>query len=459
MIFTHSGIVSTFQFFIAKSIFMEAKTLHEYTLNYPLLHEIIQTKPVMWLNPMQKSMKDLSTLPLSVLDMEEASKRWKKFESFLQNTFPELQETHGRITSPLKRISTMKRHLNEENTPFIEGDLLLKCDNLLAVAGSVKARGGFYEVLQYAEDLALKHELLKKEESYEVFGSETFRNFFSQFEIGVGSTGNLGLSIGIMSASLGFRVTVYMSADAREWKKKLLRGYGVTVVENPGDFGAAVEEGRRKTQANPKGYFVDDENSKTLFLGYATAAYELRQQLEEQGVLVDEQNPLFVYLPCGVGGAPGGITFGLKQLFGDAVHCFFVEPTHAPSVLIGLLTETLDRYCTQDFGIPLHTEADGLATGRPSAFASAISQYLISGVYTLNDESFFKLLYELNHSESIFVEPSAAAGLMGPQKILSTDYLLKQSIDPANVTHIVWATGGLLVPEEDKKAFIGKGEK
>jgi len=250
-----------------------------------------------------------------------------------------------------------------------------------------------------------------------------------------------------------------MSADAKEWKKKLLRSKGATVLEFEGDFGEAINEGRRTTIADPKGYFVDDENSKYLFLGYSVAAIRLKKQLEKLKISIDAHHPLFVYSPCGVGGSPGGVAFGLKQVFGDNVHCFFVEPTHSPSVLIGLLTGKMEKVSVHDFGIDNKTEADGLAVGKASAFASPISKLLISGIYTIEDDELFRLLYLLGKSERIFLEPSATAGLMGPQKISCTSYMQEYCLDPSLITHIAWATGGSLVPKEEMDDFYKKGEK
>lgn len=424
----------------------------------PILKEVIDLKPVSWINPNRKSMKTMPAFSMKMEDMKAAEELWNRFIPFFKKAFPETAETGGVLESPLVELPNMKSVLSEHGSK-VDGRLFLKCDNALPIVGSIKARGGFFEVLHYAEELALKAGLLKKEDNYKIFATDKFREFFSKYKIGVGSTGNLGLSIGTISAKLGFQVTVYVSADAKSWKKTLLRERGAGVVEFSGDFSEAILAGRKKTQADPMAYFVDDENSNELFLGYTVGALRLAKQLKEQGITVDKDNPLIVYSPCGVGGSPGGTAFGLKQIFGDHVHCFFVEPTHSPSVLIALATGEMSNISVQDLGIDNRTEADGLAVGRASNFATNISNHIISGIYTIEDEQLFVLLSQLMDSENIFLEPSATAGLIGPQMIAKTDYFEKNNVNLKNAIHVAWATGGDLVPDLEREKFYERGKK
>ncbi|PEU86312.1 D-serine ammonia-lyase [Bacillus cereus] len=429
---------------------------------HPLINKLIETEEVFWLNPnMAKYETAIKDSPLNEENVKDAEERLKRFAPYIAKVFPETKEKKGIIESPLVKIPSMKQALEKHYEQPILGELLLKCDSHLPISGSIKARGGIYEVLKHAEKLALQHGMLTENDDYSILDNDTCREFFAKYSIAVGSTGNLGLSIGIMSAKLGFNVTVHMSADAKEWKKDLLRSKGVNVIEYEADYSKAVEEGRRQADADPSCYFVDDENSHDLFLGYAVAASRLQKQLEELEIVVDEEHPLFVYLPCGVGGGPGGVAFGLKLLYKDNVHCFFAEPTHSPCMLLGLMTGLHDKIAVQDIGIDNVTDADGLAVGRPSGFVGKTMEPFLSGNYTVNDEELYRLLKELADTEDIYLEPSALAGMIGPVKVCKEDgYLQKQQLTEKmkKGTHIVWGTGGSMVPKDVMNGYYKTGE-
>ncbi|MEQ5217494.1 D-serine ammonia-lyase [Morganella morganii] len=431
--------------------------------DYPLVQKLIDLKQVAWFNPgVTTTEAGLPYVGLTLEDVKDAQARLSRFAPYLMEAFPETQVMQGIIESEAVAIPEMQAALAARYQTPLTGKMYLKKDSHLPISGSIKARGGIYEVLTHAEKLALEAGLLSTGDDYAVLFSDKFRQFFSQYRIAVGSTGNLGMSIGIMSAKLGFSVSVHMSADARQWKKDKLRSHGVNVVEYEQDYSIAVEQGRKEAEKDPSCFFIDDENSSTLFLGYAVAGLRLKTQFAEKGITVDEQHPLFVYLPCGVGGGPGGVAFGLKLAFGDAVHCFFAEPTHSPCMLLGVHTGLHDAISVQEIGIDNITAADGLAVGRASGFVGRAMERLIDGYYTIDDAEMYNLLGLLDQTEAIRLEPSALAGMPGCVHVTRNQaYLQAESLTPermANATHLVWATGGGMVPEDEMQKYLSQAK-
>lgn len=438
---------------------MIPKDVEKLIQKYPLVANLVQLKETAWFNPNITSLTDgLSYVTLSEQDVKDASNRLARFAPYLCKAFPETAVTKGIIESEVVAIPNMRAALESRYQHKITGSLFLKKDSHLPISGSIKARGGVYEVLTHAEKLAIENGLLTEKDDYTKLFSDRFTQFFSRYSIAVGSTGNLGLSIGIISAKLGFKVSVHMSSDAREWKKQKLRSHGVNVIEYQQDYSVAVEKGRKAAESDPNCFFIDDENSKTLFLGYAVAGERLKKQFTEMNIKVDKQHPLFVYLPCGVGGGPGGVAFGLKLAFGDNVHCIFAEPTHSPCMFLGVYTGLHDHISVQDIGIDNITAADGLAVGRPSGFVGRAMERLIDGYYTINDQEMYDLLGLLNQQQHIQLEPSALAGMLGLLHVeKNSTYLERIKVSPeilTNATHLVWATGGGMVPEEEMGKYL-----
>lgn len=437
---------------------MASFQLDELKQKHPLLAPMIHTQEIFWINPDSGKKAEY---PFDEEDVAEVEARLQRFAAYIRTAFPDTEKTGGIIESPLIEIPSMQQRLSNRYGVLHTGRLLLKCDSQLPVSGSIKARGGIHEVLKYAEEIAFEKGMLTKEDDYAILAEDRFKDLFSHYSVAVGSTGNLGLSIGIISAKLGFHVTIHMSADARQWKKDMLREKGAVVVEYPDDYQKAVAEGRKEAAKDPTCHFVDDEGSADLFLGYATAGKRVRRQLEEMKITVDENHPLFVYLPCGVGGGPGGVAFGLKQVYGDHVHCFFAEPTHAPCMALGMMTGLHDGIACSDIGLDGKTAADGLAVGRASRLVGKIMETQLDGVFTINDDELYALLWELADSEKQCIEPSACAGFPGISHVLKAeDYLKKHGLSDKleQASHLVWATGGSMVPKEEMMSYVEKGK-
>ncbi|MGI2260081.1 hypothetical protein [Shewanella sp. GXUN23E] len=106
------------------------------------------------------------------------------------------------------------------------------------------------------------------------------------------------------------------------------------------------------------------------------------------------------------------------------------------------------------------TAADGLAVGRASGFVGRAMERLIDGYYTLSDQHMYDLLGLLDKTEGIRLEPSALAGMAGPVRVSNNpEYLSRMQLDTCmpQATHLVWATGGGMVPADEMANYLNKG--
>ncbi|MCJ2121406.1 pyridoxal-phosphate dependent enzyme [Methylobacterium sp. J-077] len=188
-----------------------------------------------------------------------------------------------------------------------------------------------------------------------------------------------------------------------------------------------------------------------MFFGYAAAALDLQRQIAAAGIAVDAAHPLYVYLPCGVGGAPGGVAFGLTLLFGDAVRPVFVEPVASPCMLVQLAAG-LDRpVSVYEAGLDNRTAADGLAVASASLLVARTVGALIDAVVTVPDAELFHWLRALWTGAGLRLEPSAASGFAALGR-----FLAEAPPTSPKATHVVWTTGGAHLPDAEFEAALAR---
>ncbi|MEI7503622.1 MAG: hypothetical protein WCJ61_10100, partial [Paludibacter sp.] len=111
-------------------------------------------KTVFWFNDItNKYSIDKKSLNL-------AAENWSKFKPLLKALFPEINSFTGEICSEITHLQVMEKYMWDNFG--LNGELWLKRDDTLPLAGSIKARGGVYEVLVFAEKLAIREGFLQR---------------------------------------------------------------------------------------------------------------------------------------------------------------------------------------------------------------------------------------------------------------------------------------------------------
>ncbi len=403
----------------------------------------------MWLRPPT----DASTnqTPITPGEIREAEQRLTRFRPVLAALFPGAG-WDGRIRSQLLDYP------REASLP----PLLVKADHDLPMTGSVKARGGVYELLCRVESLAVANTIVKRGEPLTPLISPAARSLFAKHRIVVASTGNLGFSIGLVARAFGLEAEVHMSHDAKTWKKDRLRRTGANVIEHPCDYTETVARARASASATGS-YFIDDESSRLLFVGYTTAAAELAEQLDERGIKISANTPLVVYLPCGVGGAPGGITAGLKTIFGSNVRCVFVEPVASACVLAALAVGEGSPVSVYDIGLDNDTIADGLAVPMASKLVMSSVGASIDAAVAVPDATMLEWVRRAWREAKLRLEPSAAAAFAAVPLFIEADRhagvptgstATPRATLPSTAIHVVWTTGGSQLPDDQFAALL-----
>ena len=154
---------------------------------FPLVQSLIALEPVTWFNPNATTLAvGLPYVGLDGNDVADASARLARFAPYMCDAFPETRASKGILESEIAAIPAMQATLNARYGVELTGKLLLKKDSHLPISGSIKARGGIYEVLTHAERLAIKAGLLCEEDDYRKLFTDELRQFFGQYSIAVG---------------------------------------------------------------------------------------------------------------------------------------------------------------------------------------------------------------------------------------------------------------------------------
>jgi threonine dehydratase len=264
------------------------------------------------------------------------------------------------LFTPAPYSETLSRHT--DNT------LYLKMENL-HMTGSFKERGALNRILLMSDD-------------------ERARGVITA------SAGNHAQAVAYHASKRGIRVQICMPVLTPLVKVTATRGYGAEVILHGNNFDEAVDEARRRCDAEGL-VFLHAFNDEAVIAGQGTIGLELLEQVPDLEAVV---------VPVGGGGLIGGIACAIKEQR-PGVHIVGVETSRVPSMQAALL---------QHHPVlvpPASTIADGIAVRQVGVLTYPLFEKYVDEIVTVEEEEIAMAILWLLEKEKTLAEGAGAAGM------------------------------------------------
>ncbi|WP_415922415.1 threonine ammonia-lyase IlvA [Tateyamaria sp. SN6-1] len=249
---------------------------------------------------------------------------------------------------------------------------------------------------RYGADVWLKREDLSPVRSYKLRGAFNAMRKAQASVYVCASAGNHAQGVAFMCKHFGVHGVIFMPVTTPQQKIMKTRMFGGSHVEVQlvGDYFDDTLAAAQAYCADEGAHFLSPFDDDDVIEGQASVGVEIIQQLGAA--------PDMVVVP--VGG--GGLSSGLRSLFGPDVSMRFVEPTGAPSLAMALRA---GAPCDVS---PIDSFVDGAAVARIGQRTFAhLSEVDPNHVLALDEDRICATIIEMLNVEGVVLEPAGALAI------------------------------------------------
>ncbi|MBZ4644501.1 MAG: cysteine synthase [Deferribacteres bacterium] len=234
------------------------------------------------------------------------------------------------------------------------------------------------------------------------------------------TSGNTGIALAMMGASLGFKVTLVMPESMSVERRAMMKYYGADFILTPAEKGmkGAIDKAFEVLNENKDKYFMPQQfdNPANPKIHEATTGPEIFRDLQGE---VD-----FFVAGVGTGGTITGTSRYLKRVSFKSVVSVAVEPAKSPAIT---------RYINKEDFTPSPHKIQGIGAG---FIPRNLDLSVVDHVYTMEDEAAIEAAKELAFSEGIAAGISSGANFEAAKRVAKN--LAKKG---DNIVFIVCDTG------------------